>query len=323
MPTTPSWLAADVVLLDERCPLPLNAPFSGQQALALGVSRKLLRAALDRDLVREVVRGAYAVMQIPDTIELRASSLALVVSDGAVVTDRTAAWLHGIDVLPRRAVHEPVPLDVFSASASRVRRPGVHSGIRELEDRDLAQINGVAVTTGLRTALDLGRMLHRYDAIGALDAFVRWGVPRHELEWGVHRFKGYRGVIQLRELVAFADPRAESMPESALRLHGADADLPLLTPQVWVGDRRVDLGVPALRYGAEYHGVAFHTGVEQEERDADRFTWLVEEEGWVIDEFWKDDLYGPHAHPAAVMRAGMKRARAKLGAWQPQGRFLG
>lgn len=323
MARTPSWLAADVMLLDERCPLPLTQPFSSQDALSLGVSRKLLRAAVHRHLVREVVRGAYAVAQLPDTIELRAASLARVMGDGAVVTDRTAAWLHEVDVLPRRAVHEPVPLDVFSAAESRVRRPGVSSGIRELSDRDLTEINGVMVTTALRTALDLGRLLRRYDAIGALDAFLRWGVPRHELEWGVHRFKGYRGVVQLRELVSFADPRAESMPESALRLHGADAALPLLTPQVWVGGRYcVDLGVEELCYGAEYNGIAFHTGEEREERDAGRLAWL-EGERWTIDEFWKDDVYGPHANPGAVMRAGMQRARTKLGAWQPQGRFLG
>lgn len=323
MPQTPSWLAADVIVLDERCPLPLHEPFSSRDALSLGVSRKLLRAAVERHLVREVVRGAYAVAQLPDSIELRAGALRLVVSDGAVVTDRTAAWLHEVDVLPRRAVHEPVPLDVFSASGSRVRRPGVASGIREFSDRDLTQINGVLLTSGLRTASDLGRLLSRYDAIGALDAFLRWGVPRHELEWGVHRFKGYRGVVQLRELVAFADSRAESMPESALRLHAADADLPPLTPQVWVGGRYcVDLGLPELRYAAEYHGVAFHTGREREEKDASRRAWLTDER-WTVDEFWKVDVYGPHANPAAVMRAGLQRARAQMGAWRPQGRFLG
>ncbi len=322
MPKTPDWLAPGAVLLDGGCPLPLDLPFTRQQAADLGVGPKTLRRALSMHLIREVVRGAYAVTQLPDTIELRAAALSLVVSPGAVVTDRTAAWLHEIDVLPRRAVHEPVPLDVFSATESRVRRPGVASGLRSLHDEDVVVVQGVQVTSMIRTALDLGRLLPRYDAIGALDAFMRAGVPRHELDGGIHRFKGYRGVIQLRELVVLADPRAESMPESALRLLGSDGGVPGLIPQVWVeGERRVDLGIPELRYAAEYHGEAYHGSDEQRADDAERRAWL-EDRYWVLDEFWKHDVYGPHANPAATMRLGVARAREQLGRWRPQGRFL-
>ena len=322
MSRPPAWLPTDLPLLDARCPLPLGEPFAARDAHGWGVSSKVLRTLVRRGLVREVVRGAYAVMQLPDTIEVRAAALRLVVSEGAVVTDRTAAWLHGLDVLPRSAIHEPVPLDVFSATESRLRRGGIHSGIRELRDRDLSIVDGVLVTTPVRTALDLGRLLRRYDAIGALDGFLRLGVEREELDADLGRFKGYRGVVQLRELVPLADGRAESVPESALRLHAHDADLPPLVPQVWVdGVFRIDLARPELRYGAEYHGVAFHTGPEHEREDRERADWL-DRRGWVIDDFWKDDLYGPTAHPAAIMRAGLHRARERLGAWRPQGRFL-
>lgn len=322
VPTTPAWLAPETVLLDDRCPLPLDRPFTRAQAAAWGVGPTLLRLAARRHLVRELVRGTYAVAQLRDTIELRTAALGLVVSDQAVITDRTAAWLHDIDVLPRRAAHEPVPLDVFGAEGSRVRRPGVASGVRWLRSDEVVELGGVLLTSRTRTALDLGRMLPRYDAIGALDAFLGAGVPRHELEWGVHRFKGHRGVLQLRELVPLADPRAESMPESALRLHGHDGGLPPLTPQVWVEDRRrVDLGIPEIRYAAEYLGEAFHTRDDQREADEERTAWLVER-WWVVDMFCKDDVYGPHADPAGVMRGGVRRAREQLGAWRPQGKFL-
>ena len=322
MPTTPAWLRPDIVLLDDRCPLPLDRPFTRAQAAAWGVGPTLLRLAARRHLVREVVRGTYAVAQLRDTIEVRAAALGLVVSDHAVITDRTAAWLHDVDVLPRRAAHEPVPLDVFGAEGSRVRRPGVASGVRSLRPDEVVELGGVLLTSRTRTALDLGRMLPRYDAIGALDAFLGSGVPRHELEWGVHRFKGHRGVLQLRELVPLADPRAESMPESALRLHGHDGGLPALTPQVWVeGRRRVDLGIPEIRYAAEFLGEAFHTGEDQREADEERTAWLMER-WWVVDMFGKEDVYGPHADPAGVMREGVRRAREQLGAWRPQGKFL-
>lgn len=323
----PTWLPAHLALLDQRCPLPLDRPFTAAEARGLGVSRVVLRRLLDRHLVREVVRGGYVVAQVRDTLEVRAAALRLVVPDSAVVTDRTAAWHHGVDVLPRLAAHEPVPIDVFSREGSRLRRPGVASGIRELRDTDVVLVRGIRVTSPLRTALDLGRLLPRYDAIGALDAFVRLGVCEQELAWGVHRFKGYRGVLQLRELVPLADPRAESMPESALRLHGKDAGLPSLQPQLSVCDRwgvevyRLDLGLPELKYGADYHGERFHTGKENEAHDGERSEWL-EGDGWELDVFWKHDVYGQRADPQAMLRAGVNRARARLGSWRPQGLFL-
>jgi hypothetical protein len=323
---TDDWLTPGTVLLDAACPLPLDRPFTAGEAGSRGVGRKLLRRLLRRRLVREVLRGVYVAVQVRDSIELKVAALRLVVAPSAVVTDRTAAWLQGVDVLPRRAVHEPVPLDVFSRAESRLRRPGVDSGIRELRDTDVEEIDGIAVTSKLRTALDLGRRLPRYDAIGALDALLRAGVCREELEWGVHRFKGHRGVIQLRDLVPLADPRAESMPESALRLHGHDAGL-TLEPQFVVCDAwgrelyRLDLAAPEVRYGAEYNGVRFHEGEENEAYDQGRAAWL-DGGGWEIDAFWNEDLYGRHADPGPTMRLGVERARVRLGAWHPQGHFL-
>jgi hypothetical protein len=323
----PAWLPPELSLLDERCPLPLDRPFTRAQTAVWGISRHYFRILLARRLVRPMVRGTYAVAQLPDTIDNRAAALRLVLPPGAVVTDRTAAWLHGIDVLPRSAVHEPVPLDVFSAEESRLRRPGVSSGVRGFLPHDLTTVRGVVVTTPVRTALDLGRLLKRYDAIGALDALLRRGVERAALEAELCRFKGYRGVVQLRALVPHADPRAESMPESALRLHGIDAGVPELTPQLWVCDEwgreiyRLDLGHPGLRYGAEYHGERFHVGDEHEAHDRERGQWL-DDRGWEIDTFWKADLYGPRADPGRRLWDGVMRARARLGSWQPQGKFL-
>lgn len=323
----PAWLPDDLVLLDERCPLPLDRPFTGSQARCLGVTRWFLATLIARGLVREVVRGAYVAMQVRDSIETRAAALRLVVPDSAVVTDRTAAWLLGVDALPRSAAYEPTPLDVFSSQDSRLRRPGVHSGIRTLATHDVVVVDGIRVTSPLRTALDLGRLLPRYDAVGALDAFLRAGVSRDALLGEIKRFKGYRGVLQLRELAPLSDPRAESAPESALRLHGLDAGLPPLEPQFWVCDNwgaevyRLDLALPEIRYGAEYYGERFHTGDGQESRDEGRVEWL-DDHRWEIDVFRRDDIYGQAAHPGGLLRAGIARARRRAGGWVPQGRFL-
>lgn len=327
-PPPPRWLPADLVLLDERCPLPLDRPFTVGE-MRRHVSRWHACELRRRGLIRDVVRGVCVAAQVRDTIELKVAALKLVVPPTAVVTDRTAAWLHGVDLLHRSAVHEAPPVDVFDRRhAARVRRPGVRSGQRMMPDTDVMAVDGVLVTTPLRTALDLGRNLPRYDALAALDGFLRFGVDRDRLLTSVERFRGDRGVVQLRGLAPLADARAESPPESALRGHWIDAGLPDPEPQCWVVDEvgvpvfRIDIGLPAVRFGAEYHGVRFHTGEDAESRDEDRQTWLEERAGWTIVVFWRDDLFGPGADPGSRLHAGLREARLAMGRWQPQGHFL-
>jgi hypothetical protein len=326
MPTTPGWMSPEPTFLDDRCPLPLDRPFTAAEAGGLGVSRHTLARLVEMSLVRPLARGTYVAAQAVDTIEIRAEALRLVVADTAVVTDRTAAWLHGVDILPRGAVHEAPPIQVFGRTGSRLRRPQVASGVRTLRDSDVMVVSGIRVTTPLRTALDLGRLLGRFDALAALDGFLRIGVPHDRVLSEVERFKGERGVVQLRHLAPLADGRAESPPESALRLHWYDAGLPRPEPQWWVHDDagfavyRLDLALPACRYAAEYDGERFHTASDAE-RDEVRRTWLDQERGWLIDVFDKSDLYASIGDPARRLITGVRRARSRAGLWVPQSRY--
>lgn len=318
-------MAPDLPFLGPGCPLPLDEPFTVDQAKVAGVSRHFFRQLLARGMVRQVVRGAYVAAQVVDTIELRSAAVRLVVPAGAIIVDRTAAWLHGVDVLPRTALREMPPLEVFSADGSRLRRPGVASGIRTLTKDDVTMVGGVQVTTPLRTALDLGRLLWRYDSIAALDAFVRFGVPKERILANVERFRGQRGVVQLRELALLADHRPESAPESALFLHWRESALPDPVPQYWVCNDngiqtyRIDLAQPVCKYGAEYYGELFH-GPDDKAANAARIAWL-ESRGWTIDIFTKVDLYKPGCDPKARLAAGVELARRKRGQWVPQTTF--
>jgi hypothetical protein len=313
-----SWFSNDTVLLDASCPLPLDLPFTAAMAATLGVSHGQLRRLLARGLVRRVCRGVYAVTQAPDNLDFRARALCLVVSPSAVVTDRTAAWLHGVDVLPRSALTVPPPVSVFQRPGTRSRRDGVISGERMLLPRDVVEIGGVAVTSPLRTAADLGRLLWRFDALGVLDQFLRIGVTVDELLAEVERFKGFRGVVQLRFLAPLADPRAESLAESALRLHWYDAGLPKPEPQWWVCDEhgipifRLDLALPEVLFAAEYDGVEFHSADHDRAHDQARRSWLADCRCWVIEVFVNDDLYRLHADPARRLQAGLHRATTTL-----------
>lgn len=316
----PAWMPPDLVLLDTRCPLPLDRPFTRHQAIQAGVSRWQLARLVERGLVRQLLHGVFAAAQVSDCLELRAAALSMIVSDACIVTDRTAAWLHGVDILPRSSLVAMPPLQVYNRAGSRLRRAGVSSGTRQLTDSDVMVVNGVLVTTKLRTALDLGRSLWRFDALAALDGFLAAGVEHEELLSQVERFKGDRGVVQLRTLAPLADGRSESPAESALRLHWIEAALPAPDLQIWVHDDfgrerfRVDIGLEVITYGAEFDGEEFH-GPERQAYDEDRRTWLREERGWTIDVFRKGELYAPGSDPGPRLRAGFEAARRRHGAW--------
>jgi hypothetical protein len=313
----PSW-CRDAALLGPDAPFPIDRPFTTADLAAAGVSASLRRRLLTEGLLRPMLRTVWVASHVPDSFRLRVAALKLVVPPHAVVVDRTAAWLHGVDALPRRAIYEMPALDVYSLAGSRMRRSGIHSGTRDLLDRDLIHLDDLLVTTPLRTACDLGRRLWRYDALGAIDGFLRLGVPHDELSAEVERFRGQRGVVQLRTLVPLGDARAESQPESALRLHWHDAGLPWPDVQIWVPDERgvpryrIDLGHRATRYGAEFYGGAFHDE-DAREHDEGRVGWLETTGRYEIGIFRKEDVYGRELRATWRLGAEFRAARSSLG----------
>jgi hypothetical protein len=231
--------------------LPLDRPFTPATARASGVERSALERMLREGTVRRMVRGAYAAATAPDTPELRAASLALVVRREAIAVDRTAAWVHGVDV-PSVAADEVHPVEVVSPG--RTARDGLGSG-RQLSGHDIENIAGLRLTTPLRTALDLGRLLPPAPALGAMDGLLCTGRFTHvQLLAEVPRMAGHRGVGQLRVLAAQVDARSSGLAESALRLHWHRAQLPTAIPgmQVCASGRlvRLSLGVERRQFGA-------------------------------------------------------------------------
>ena len=306
-------------LLDGSFPLPVDRPFTLGQAVAAGISRHRLRTLEQEALVRRVLKGVYVAAQVPDSLTLRTRALRLVVPPDAVVTDWTACWFY-TGVLPAGQHVEVPPLSVFRpAGHDRLRNTLCASGERGFAAGDLTHVAGVRITTPLRTAWDLARLSHRDRAIGALDALLRLGsFTRGELVAGVERFKGMRGVIQLRALAPLADARSESPGESTLRLRWLDlTSLPPPTPQVpiTVGDievYRVDLGVPELRYGCEYDGEEFH-GEQHEQHDVRRREDLRNRFAWDVDAVRKQNVSGPTRDVERVLHDGIRRARRAVG----------
>ena len=312
-----TWSTRGIPLLGNDFPMPLALPFTMQQAQMAGVTRQQLRGLVSTGLVRRMVKGVYVAAQTPDSLLLRGRALRLAVPEHIVVTDWTACWFHTGYDRPGSHREEPEVTLFRQAGHDRLRNGLCRSGQRTFRPEDVWEVDGLQVTSPLRTAWDLGRLAHRDRAIGALDALLRTGTFSHdELLLDIDRFKGMRGVVQLRELAPLADARAESPTESTLRLRWLDlSSLPRPTPQIsiTVGDievYRVDLGVEDLRYGCEYDGAEFH---EDREWDAARRQDLLQRFTWDVDGVRRDNVWGPRRDVEQILIIGIDRARKRLG----------
>ena len=243
-----------------------------------------------------MLNGVFVSAELPDSLEVRSAAAVLVISPFAVACDRTAAWLHGIDVLDYRELDIVPRLEVFVLRGRRrINRPQCQGGERDLRPEDTCMIGGVRATTPLRTAMDLGCRLSRRSALAALDAFMRmYGVTRDDMYRLLPRYRRRRGVVQLRQLIPLADPRSESTGESWTRCAIHDAGLPAPELQHWivVDGRpvyRLDLAYPHARVAVEYDGREFHEGEAAELSDKMRRKWL-RDHGWTVIVVDKDSF---------------------------------
>jgi len=236
-------------------------------------------------------RGVYADADLPDSFGTRLSGAALLVPSSAVYTGRTAAYLHGAATLvePGTPIEVSVPMGV---------RFGPVTGlcIRQvtLPPSDIAVVRGWRCTTAVRSALDIARWESLIEAVVALDVLLaRVVVGRSELREAAGALGSRRGARRTQRAVALADHRAESPPESRVRVLLALAGLsavPQFTVRNASGDfvARVDLAFPKHRVAIEYDG-AWHGKPGQFAKDRRRLNALVAA-GWAVVHVTAADL---------------------------------
>lgn len=293
-------------------------PFTTKEALEAGATFRRLRAWAEAGLLAHPLRGVYHSPILPDDLDLRVAVLRLVVPEDCVVTDRSAGWLWGANMILAPGDHQQTPkVSVFSPPGHRLRNGLTAGGERILTEDDVVDLAGLRVTTALRTAGDLGRLLHRDQAFAAMDSLTGLRMfTVDELLRSVVRFAGYRGVVQLRALAPLVDPGSQSPGESVLRLRWID--LGLDRPQCQVPVRGpngatwwVDMGLPDQRFGAEYDGEEFH-GQDQQAHDSWRRDWLRRAQGWTIVVARKHNVYGHRQDIDSLLLAGAARAGIAL-----------
>jgi len=245
---------------------------------------------------------------------------AAVLATGGLASHLSAAWLWGAEVRG----FDPVDVTV----ARRERSPRL-VGVRIHRPVDLADLRamsraGIATTSPLRTALDLGAVcpattvaavvehlvVHRYVSLRMLRA----GLDRH-------RRRGRSGLGALRLVLdgwALADKPPDSTLEVAMARLLRDHRLPraVFHHVVVVDGRRfeLDFGLVRHRIALEVDGWAYHASRQAFEADRQRDAYLAGA-GWVVLRFtWRQIRFEPGwvadqiravvaARPAAILGA--------------------
>jgi len=267
--------------------------------------RRSAAAALADGSWQRVLRGTYAPAGEVDLF-VRARACQLLLPAHALVADRCLLWLLGVDVLPPG----PPQLEVVVPRGAVVPvRTGVRSRTAAVPDRDREVVGGLRRLRPVRAGADLLRRLPLADAVVVADAVQHAALMTgDDLRDELALHAGLRGVRLAHRALQLSDDRAESPPESRLRLALVLAGLaPVPQHEIRVGGRfvaRVDLAFPAARIAVEYDGRVVHERADVFTRDRQRHNELVQA-GWTVLRFTAEDLRWGAARAVEVVRAAL------------------
>jgi very-short-patch-repair endonuclease len=234
------------------------------QLLRTGLDSKGISRRAGDGRLHRLHRGVYAVghpVLVPNGRRLAA---VLACGPGAALSHGSAAALHGLWRSSGR-MHVTVP------------RGGPHTGdgitvhrTRRLDPADVTAIEGIAVTTVARTALDLAEhsnprmlmaLLERADELELFDL--------REITACIDRNPGRRGITPLREALDLDMPGESELQRRFLRLC-RDAGLPEPEREVQLGAYRADFFWPRASLVVETDGRSFHDRRAAFESDRER-----------------------------------------------------
>lgn len=258
-----------------------------------------------------VLRGAYVPAGVPLDLPVRCLAAKRLLPQHARVADRCLLWLLGVDVLPPGP---PVLEVVVPRGAVVPQRAEVRARTADVPVRDKVLVGPDALRClrPVRAAADLLRRLPFAEAVVVADAVQHAGLAdAAALHEELVHHAGLRGVRQAHQALRLSDPRAESPPESRLRLAFVQAGLrPVPQYDVvhngrWIA--RVDLAFPELTLAIEYDGRAVHEREDVFVRDRQRQNDLVRA-GWTVLRFTAADLRWGAAAALQQVRTALRTA---------------
>jgi len=204
--------------------------FTRRDAINAGYTERELKTLTGRT-GRWVVlrRGVYAERSLYEAcdddgrylLEVRASGLSLGRHD-PVMTHSSAAVALELPVRPwwRKLTHTTLFVVGAATTENGTKH---HKGL--LPDVDVQTVKGLRVTALARTAVDIGREFGFEDGVIAADAALRLGATKAEMQRVLAGMTCWPGIVASRQAVAFADPGAENLAESLMRIMVAELDL--------------------------------------------------------------------------------------------------
>jgi hypothetical protein len=247
---------------------------------------------------------------VPDSRQLRLDAVRLVLPLWATICGLTAAWLYGADV--RR--EGDLDIHICCPEGRRIRsREGLKVCQETLGPDDITTIDGLAITTAVRTSFDCARWLRGVERVVVLDALARSGLaPVDDVRAYIRTKHRLRNLRRAESALDLADPLAESAMETRVRVSIVEAGLPVPVSQynvfgpdgVFVA--RLDLAYPELRLAIEYDG-AFHW---QQRRADDRRRSRLRELGWTVLVYSAEDYYHRHDQMLGEIARHIRLAQA-------------
>jgi hypothetical protein len=264
----------------------MERPFIGREALTGGV---LTRHQL-RSRHTALYPGVYVRADAEVPARLRAEAAWLWSRRRGILAGRSAAALHGAKWLDPRA-----PAELLYGNRHPPR--GISTWADAIADDELITIDGMVVTTPVRTALDLARRNPLQRAVAEVDALANaTHLKVADVELLAERYRGRPGIRAARRALALVDPGAESPRETWLRLLVIRNGFPPPTTQIPVRDRYgvlvavLDMGWEDNKVALDYEG-AHHRDPVRFNRDIRRHD-AVTELGWTDIRVTSQDTEG-------------------------------
>ncbi|HEX5598938.1 MAG TPA: DUF559 domain-containing protein [Micromonosporaceae bacterium] len=254
--------------------------FRGSDVVSRGLlTRHQLRSSAWVRLRHDVY--ADARLEYDHGLSCRAAALRL--PSSAVLAGPSAAYLLGVEHAAKFAddVHVIVPTKARIGAQQRLR---VHS--TELDPFDITASSELARTSAERTAWDVANWCDTPTAVAVIDTLLGQSlVTPQALRSVLDRYTDRPGNRRAQATFRLADGRAQSPPESVLRVRLVLDGLPPPVPQypIRVGLGLVlhpDLAWPEFKVAVEYDG-HWHGDPDQLHRDRRRLNQLVSG-GWLV-----------------------------------------
>ncbi len=277
------------------------------------LGQRAVRQALASGLLAQPWRGV--VVPAADSLKLatRAEAALLLAGQPAVLSGATSLALHGISAAETADIHLTVPYE------RRVRsKPGLIVHQSDYRQYDVLEIDGLPTFS---VDLALADFLCRGDkrtAFASVEEAMRGLPPDHlqklrdNVRDRIADRSSRKGIHRALSMLALADGRAESPPESMLKLIVVEAGLPVPETQYVINDIDgrllyvLDMAWPVRRVALEYDGFAAHE--ERQAADAERDRRMLGR-GWITVRAVAAGL----RDPSRVLRELREAFRARSG----------